>query len=277
MRRILVLIPCILISCSTLKIGYSECELPIHSPFPGGLINQVLEIKSSEIKNLEINNQNIYLCQVDKEAWRILMPISLYFEEDSLAISYKGQIIKKVQISSKNYRESRITIQNQDLVTPPKKYLDRIKKESELTKTALNTISKKVHSSLIMSLPVEGIKSSEFGVKRFINDKPRNRHTGLDIAAPIGTYINAPLSGKVILVGEFYYRGKTVVLDHGGGLITSYSHMNKLSVELGDRIEKGDLLGEVGETGRVTGAHLHWQVLLFGIPIDPELFVKKNS
>lgn len=277
MHRILILVPLVLISCSTLNIKYSECELPPHSPFPGGLINQVLEINGAEIDNFEINNQNIYLCQVGKEVWRILTPISLFFDEESLAISYKGEIIKEVKITSKDYRESRIAIQNQDLVTPPKKYLDRIAKESELTKTALNTVSEKIHSSLIMPLPVEGIRSSEFGVKRYINNKPRNRHSGLDIAAPIGTNIYAPLSGKVLLVGEFYYRGKTVVLDHGGGLITSYSHMNMLSVGQGDTIGKGMLLGEVGETGRVTGAHLHWQVVLFGIPVDPELFIDSKN
>ena len=128
-----------------------------------------------------------------------------------------------------------------------------------------------------MLLPTQGIKSSEFGVKRFINNQPRNRHTGLDLAAPIGTEIISPLSGKVILVGNFYYRGKTVFLDHGGGIISTYSHMSKVVVQQGQSLEKGDLIGAVGQSGRVTGPHLHWQIILLGIPVDPELFLEQTS
>ena len=85
------------------------------------------------------------------------------------------------------------------------------------------------------------------------------------------------MSGKVILVGNFYYRGKTVFVDHGGGMISTYSHMNKVVVLKGQSLEKGDLIGEVGQSGRVTGPHLHWQIILSGIPVDPELFLEPNS
>ena len=105
------------------------------------------------------------------------------------------------------------------MVSPPAEYLPRIKKESELSFEAINTNSNTFLSSLKMSKPVEGFKSSEFGVRRFINNQPRNRHTGLDLAASSGTEIRAPLSGKVVLIGNFYYKGNTVFLDHGGGQI----------------------------------------------------------
>jgi len=148
--------------------------------------------------------------------------------------------------------------------------------EAELGKVAIGTISRRFHTSLKMPLPTQGIKSSEFGVKRFINNQPRNRHTGLDLAASIGTEIISPLSGKVILVGNFYYRGKTVFLDHGGGMISTYSHMSEVIVQQGQSLEKGDLIGEVGQSGRVTGPHLHWQIILSGIPVDPELFLEPS-
>ena len=144
-------------------------------------------------------------------------------------------------------------------------------------KVAIETLSRRFHTSLKKPLPTQGIKSSEFGVKRFINNQPRNRHTGLDLAAPIGTEIISPLSGKVILVGNFYYRGKTVFLDHGGGMISTYSHMSKVAVQQGQSLEKGDLIGAVGQSGRVTGPHLHWQIILSGIPVDPELFLEPSS
>ena len=85
------------------------------------------------------------------------------------------------------------------------------------------------------------------------------------------------MSGKVILVGNFYYRGKTVFVDHGGGMISTYSHMSEVVAQQGQFLEKGDLIGAVGQSGRVTGPHLHWQIILSGIPVDPELFLEPSS
>ena len=260
-------------SCATLKINYPICDFPEHSPYPGGVINQTLKISSSEITSLKTDQENIYFCQFGLDQWRILLPISLSVEIKPIVILNKERTILKVPIFNKEYKQSKITIDNKDLVSPPAKYLPRIKKESELGKIALGIVSNIVHSSLKMSLPIEGIKSSEFGVKRFINNEPRNRHTGLDIAASVGTQVISPLSGKVILVGDFYYRGKTVFLDHGGGIISTYSHMSEISVKQGQTIKKNEDIGKVGQTGRVTGPHLHWQVVLSGIPVDPELFL----
>ena len=262
-------------SCTTLKINYPVCDFPEHSPFPGGVINQTLKISSSEISNLSADQKNIYFCQFDQDHWKILVPISLSSEIKLITILNKEKTFLKVPISNKEYKQSKISISNLNLVSPPAKYLPRIKKESELGKAALGIVSHTFHSSLKMSLPVEGIKSSEFGVKRFINNEPRNRHAGLDIAATVGTQVVSPLSGEVILVGNFYYRGKTVFIDHGGGIISTYSHMSKISVKQGQFIRKNEAIGKVGQTGRVTGPHLHWQIILSGIPVDPELFLKQ--
>ena len=211
-------------SCTTLKINYPACVFPDHSPFPGGVINKIIKISSTEISNVKAEQKSVYLCQVDEDHWKVLVPISLSSEIKPIIISNQGKTLLKVLILDKEYRESKITIDNMDLVSPPAEYLPRIKKEAELGKAALNIVSNRYHSILKMSLPVEGLKSSEFGVRRFINNEPRNRHTGLDIAAKVGTEIISPLSGKVLLVGDFYYRGKTVFLDHGGGIISTYSH-----------------------------------------------------
>ena len=273
-NRFAVLCLFFLMSCSSLQVNYPLCEFPKNSPFPGGVINKIVELSSSQVK--AINQEPIYLCKVNKNQWRILSPIKLSIGTNSIIIPLKEERLLKVEIASKNYRESRINIENPDLVTPPQSSLERIKKESALSREAMSVNSKMIHSSLKMAPPTLGIKSSEFGVKRFINDKPRNRHTGLDIAAPIGTEITSPLSGRVVLVGEFFYRGKTVFLDHGGGLITTYSHMNNIAVNKGQFVRKNEPIGEVGKTGRVTGPHLHWQIVLFGVPVDPELFLELN-
>ena len=262
-------------SCTTFKINYPACVFPDHSPFPGGVINKIIKISSTEVSNVKAEQKSVYLCQVDEDHWKVLVPISLSSEIKPIIISNQGKTLLKVLILDKEYRESKITIDNMDLVSPPAEYLPRIKKEAELGKAALNIVSNRYHSILKMSLPVEGLKSSEFGVRRFINNEPRNRHTGLDIAAKVGTEIISPLSGKVLLVGDFYYRGKTVFLDHGGGIISTYSHLSKISVQEGQLIKKNEIIGKVGQSGRVTGPHLHWQIVLSGIPVDPELFLQQ--
>ena len=262
-------------SCTTFKINYPACVFPDHSPFPGGVINKIIKISSTEISYVKTEQKNVYLCQVDEDHWKVLVPISLSSEIKPIIISNQGKTLLKVPILDKEYRESKITIDNMDLVSPPAEYLPRIKKEAELGKAALNIVSNRYHSILKMSLPVEGLKSSEFGVRRFINNEPRNSHTGLDIAAKVGTEIISPLSGKVLLVGDFYYRGKTVFLDHGGGIISTYSHLSKISVQEGQLIKKNEIIAKGGQSGRVTGPHLHWQIVLSGIPVDPELFLQQ--
>ena len=262
-------------SCTTFKINYPACVFPDHSPFPGGVINKIIKISSTEISNVKAEQKSVYLCQVDEDHWKVLVPISLSSEIKPIIISNQGKTLLKVPILDKEYRESKITINNMDLVSPPAEYLPRIKKEAELGKAALNIVSKRNHFILKMSLPVEGLKSSEFGVRRFINSEPRNRHTGLDIAAKVGTEVISPLSGKVLLVGDFYYRGKTIFLDHGGGMISTYSHLSKILVQEGQLIKKNEIIGKVGQSGRVTGPHLHWQIVLSGVPVNPELFLQQ--
>ncbi|NQT65477.1 MAG: M23 family metallopeptidase, partial [FCB group bacterium] len=113
--------------------------------------------------------------------------------------------------------------------------------------------------------------------RRIMNGIPKAPHNGLDIAAPFGTAINAMTTGVVALTGDYYYNGKFVLLDHGGGLSSIYIHMSKLSVEKGDYILKGEKIGEVGSSGRSTGNHLHWGVGWKGKRIDPEIITNMDA
>jgi hypothetical protein len=151
--------------------------------------------------------------------------------------------------------------------------LERTKRERERLTKVLATWTDAPPPTLALSAPVPGPRSSSFGSRRVFNDQPRNPHTGMDIAAPTGTPIVAPAAGTVIDVGDYFFNGKTVILDHGHGWLSLYCHLSRIDVKIGDALATGDRLGLVGATGRVTGAHLHWGVMLNRAWVDPELFV----
>ncbi len=127
--------------------------------------------------------------------------------------------------------------------------------------------------SLRMRVPVPGRRSSSFGLRRVFNGQPRNPHSGMDIAAATGTPIVAPLPGRVIDVGDYFFNGGTVWLDHGQGLLSMYCHLSRMDVRVGDVLQAGDTFCQVGATGRVTGPHLHWGVMLNRTMVDPALFI----
>ena len=181
-----------------------------------------------------------------------------------------------IKINKKDFGESRITILDESKVNLSEEDSQRAYKESQLIRSSLNSYSINIKPSLKFINPVNGIISSRYGKQRYINDQPRSPHLALDIAAAEGTKIIAPASGKVILVGNFFYSGNFLILDHGFGLLSSYSHMSKVNVKTNDYLNQGDIIGEVGSTGRVTGPHLHWTVYLSKERINPESLLAEN-
>ena len=149
----------------------------------------------------------------------------------------------------------------------------RVAGETEKVKGALATFTTQAPPTLRLEQPVPGRRSSSFGLRRMFNGESRNPHSGMDIAAPTGTPIKAPLAGRVIDIGTYFFNGNNVIIDHGQGLVTMYCHLSKIRVELGQELKRGEVLGDVGATGRVTGPHLHWGVALNGAMVDPALFL----
>ena len=132
-------------------------------------------------------------------------------------------------------------------------------------------------STLRLRVPTPGTRSSSFGLRRFFNGHARSPHGGMDIAAAAGTPVLAPAAGRVIDVGDYFFNGRTVWVDHGRGLLTMVCHLSAADVKPGDVVAAGERLGAVGATGRVTGPHLHWSVSLNRVMVDPALFIEPQA
>ncbi|MDZ7663386.1 peptidoglycan DD-metalloendopeptidase family protein [Thiohalophilus sp.] len=183
---------------------------------------------------------------------------------------------KEFRVVDKDYETTHITITNQRMVSPTKEDIERHYREKKQIIAAIHSWSERDNVDTSFITPVEGRFSSPFGLKRIYNNQDRiRRHTGLDIAAPVGTPILAPASGTVIRTGDYFFTGNTVFIDHGQGLVTMYCHLDRFDVEEGQYINQSQKLGEVGMTGRVSGPHLHWAVFLNQFKVDPKLFMSQ--
>ena len=180
----------------------------------------------------------------------------------------KEKIIKKVL--KRKYNIQRIDGLEESKVTPPESVYKRIKKENNKIgeARAINSDLPFFKNQFIM--PVEGIISGVYGSQRILNGKPRWPHYGIDIAAKKGTIIKSSGSGVVTMAeNDLYYTGGTIIMDHGHGISTIYSHIETVMVSVGDRINQGDIIGTVGSTGRSTGPHLDFRVNWFQTRLDP--------
>ena len=185
-------------------------------------------------------------------------------------------ILKKLEIKQRKYKTQVINGLEKKMVTPPKSFWDRIKKENKVIKEVRSLDSDVDFIFQKFDWPTKGIISGVFGSQRILNGKPKRPHYGVDIAAPEGTDILAPTEAIVRMAEkDLYYTGGTVMLDHGHGVTSVYSHLSSINVKVGDKINKGQKIGEVGSTGRSTGPHLDWRINWFSERLDPALFIKK--
>lgn len=173
----------------------------------------------------------------------------------------------------KDFGESRIEILDQNLVTPKLKDQERASAEYLKVRKIIKNNTKQFDNNFKFQAPIQSVITSAFGKRRFINNSERSPHMALDLRGAVGREIFAPKTGRVVLAENHFYGGNKVVLDHGGGLFTAYSHMSEIKARLEDVVEKGSLIGLSGMTGRVTGPHLHWEVFLNGNRINPELLI----
>jgi len=187
-----------------------------------------------------------------------------------------AQCRETLQIARREYRIQRVEGVPQKTVTPPPEELERIRREAALVADA-RAPSLQRPDLLASALagfvwPARGPISGVYGSQRFYNGEPRNPHYGVDVAAPVGTPVHAPAAGVVTLAEpDLYFSGGTVILDHGYRLSSTFLHLSKVAVAVGDELQAGDLIGAVGATGRATGPHLDWRMNWREERIDPQL------
>jgi murein DD-endopeptidase MepM/ murein hydrolase activator NlpD len=248
-------------------------DLPTESTVPGGLAIVALQIEDKP--EAYFYDRKVMILG-EPNAWKAIVGIPLSAKAGTHDLKVKSNGIEtnyKFEVANKDYETQYLTIKNKRKVNPNEQDMNRIVKEKKLISKAKSHWSENEDISLRFIKPTEGPYSSPFGLRRFFNEQPRRPHSGLDIAAPKGTPIMAPADGVVINTGDYFFNGNTVFIDHGQGLITMYCHMDSISIEEGTAVKTGDVIGNVGLTGRVTGAHLHWSVMLNNVTVDPILFL----
>lgn len=255
----------------------ATAALPRAEPVPGGVA--LVDVGPATGLRPEVRSGGRRLAVVaDAGRWVALVGIPLSAAPGVQQVEWEdcdGPRSSRFEVLAKVRAEQRITLTDQKFVDPGPEQLARIERETPRIRRALDAFSEVDEVATDLALPVRAPASSPFGLRRFFNDQERRPHAGLDLAAPAGTPIAAPAPGVVLDVGDFYFNGNTVFLDHGRGLVTMYNHLSRIDVTPGQRVAAGDTLGAVGATGRVTAAHLHFGVTLNGTSVDPMLFLRE--
>jgi len=181
-----------------------------------------------------------------------------------------------LEVLSKEFPVRRLQVDSK-YVSPPPDTMKRIKEERELVGSIFQHVSESRYWRGPFIAPVSGEVISSFGKRSILNGVPRSPHSGTDFRSARGTDIRSPNHGRVVLVRNLYFAGNTVIIDHGLGLYSYFAHLSAFNVKPGDRVEKGQVIGKVGATGRVTGPHLHWSLRLNGARVDPISLVEVLS
>lgn len=247
---------------------------PLGASVPGGIAR--LALGPAPARPRAWSQEVPLLVVPDPAGWTALVGIPLAAEPGTAHIEVEdaegARRAVAYRIDAKAYPQQRLKVAPRSVDLSPED-LARHERERAHQLGLMALFSEPVPTDLRMQAPVNGRRSSSFGLRRIFNGQARQPHSGMDIAAGTGTPVGAPLAGRVIDTGDYFFNGQTVWLDHGGGLLSMLCHLSRVDVRRGDLLTAGQRLGAVGATGRVTGPHLHWSVLLNRTAVDPALFI----
>jgi murein DD-endopeptidase MepM/ murein hydrolase activator NlpD len=183
------------------------------------------------------------------------------------------EIRRDIEVAAKVFPFTKLRFKP-EYVTPPASVQERIRREGELLAWIMSAVTPEWLGDGPFVLPHGAPSWSNFGQRRLNNEVLQSVHAGLDIRAPFGDPIRAANAGRVAMASDLYFGGKTVILDHGLGVFSSYGHLSELKVKRGEAVAKGQVVGLCGTTGRSTGPHLHWAVKIFDARVDPEAMLR---
>jgi murein DD-endopeptidase MepM/ murein hydrolase activator NlpD len=257
-----------------LALSISDIYISSYEIEQGDLALIRIRALENETPTVIWNDKNIHLVQSrDRTDWTGFLAVDLT-QEPGL---YSGIVRIKdsgweywfqIEVSAKDYGVRRLTLPKK-MVTPDPEVLERIKQETGKMVALWQPRENSPAWRGPFLRPVPGEVVGTFGRRSVINDQPRAPHSGIDMRGAKGSPVKAINRGMVVLTGDQYYSGRSIVLDHGGEVLSMYFHLDKIKVKTGDIIERGQIIGLVGSTGRVTGPHLHFGVRINGARVDP--------
>lgn len=248
-------------------------SLPRHLPAPGGVA--VLPLTAGKQAPKVFFNDKAQPVVQENGRWYALVGIPLDTPIGSSEVRVhlgSQESLLSFEIKARHYPTQNLRITDSRMVTPPPETEARIVAEqARIAELKLHFSAMTPDTAFL--LPADGRRSARFGVRRILNGEPRSPHSGLDVAVGTGTTVRTASAGTVLAVEDFYFTGGTVVIDHGQGVLTLYAHLSRIDVLAGQALKRGEAIGASGVTGRATGPHLHWVVVLGGTSVDPELFL----
>lgn len=253
-----------------------KVALPWKTAFPGGFA--VLNLGANErMPMVQFNETRVLVSGGNRSEWFAVVGIPLDCKpgrSPPISVQYAPRRTREIhlRIREKEYDAEYLVVKS-DMVDLTPLDLARCELERAHTQSVLRNYSDFSPASLLLATPCDGTRTSTFGQMRFFNGQHRGTHAGLDIAAALDTPIFAAGVGEIVDVGEYFFSGRTVMINHGRGFHTLYAHMNAVHVRPGQRVFTGQRIGTVGTTGRVTGPHLHFAVYLNAAAVDPALFL----
>lgn len=253
-------------------------EWPSTDPVPGGIVDITLPYNDKQKPEIYFMGKRTVVIYRDGR-WHAVIGIPI----DLAAGAYEAELRLPIQkivaftIKKKRFPEQRLKLKKKRLITPLPEDKTRIKKERALLKEIYQRWSETDPFTKRFRAPLQGIITSQFGLRRFFNGIPASPHMGLDLASPTGTKISNVAPGVVALAQDLFYTGNTVIIEHGLGVFSIYAHMSKILVEPGRHVAQGNVLGLVGMTGRATGPHLHWGMVLNQTKVGPLSFISHQE